>query len=437
MESVALAIMIPLFHGSDVVQAITIPLFTGAIGYLTNWSGVWMLFNPIRFAGFRVPGLVAIVSLLPRRIQQIPGVMQGGIGWQGIIPSRAAKMGSIAVDKGIAKLGSPADFYQRLEPDKIAEHILATARVEIRELVERILEREHPQLWRETPPRVREAVHARVQEQLPDVVRAVTGEIGAHIDQLLDVKLMVISRIEERPELANRIFLEVGRRELRFMVNFGFFFGLLLGIPLIFLTEAVHHWWVLPIGGVVIGYTTNWVGLWMIFEPLEPRRLGPFTLHGLFMRRQPEVGRVYAGIIAEDIVTLRNIGSELLHGPSSDRTRQLIETALEPAVDRAAGPALARTAVRAAVGRRSYDAIRESIATEAVDYTMTPLADPQFNRHQSEAVRRLVVGRMREMPASDFAELLRSAMREDEWLLLLHGAVLGFGAGLIHLLIFG
>ena len=433
----ALGITIPLFTGSDTVQAITIPLFTGAIGYLTNWSGVWMLFNPVRFAGFRVPGLAALVSLLPRRIQQIPGVMQGGVGWQGIIPSRAAKMGSIAVDKGIAKLGSPADFYRQLEPDKIAEHILATARGEIRELVERILEREHPQLWRETPPRVREAVHARVQEQLPDIVRTVTGEIGAHIDQLLDIKLMVISRIEERPELANRIFLEVGRRELRFMINFGFFFGLVLGIPLVFLTDAVPHWWVLPIGGVVIGYMTNWVGLWMIFEPLEPRKLGPFTLHGLFMRRQPEVSLVYSGIIAEDIVTLRNIGQELLHGPSSDRTRQMIETALEPAVDRAAGPAMARTAVRAAVGPREYDAIRESIAVEAVDYTMAPLADPQFNRHQSEAVRELVAGRMREMPASDFAELLRSAMREDEWLLLLHGAVLGFGAGLLHLLIFG
>jgi len=433
----ALGLTIPLFTGSDTVQAITIPLFTGAIGYLTNWSGVWMLFNPVRFAGFRVPGLAAVVSLLPRRIQQIPGVMQGGVGWQGIIPSRAAKMGSIAVDKGIAKLGSPADFYQQLEPDKIAEHILATARGEIRELVERILEREHPQLWRETPPRVREAVHARVQEQLPEIVRTVTAEIGAHIDQLLDIKLMVIARLEERPELANRIFLEVGRRELRFMINFGFFFGLVLGIPLVFLTEAVPHWWVLPIGGVVIGYVTNWVGLWMIFEPLEPRRLGPLNLHGLFMRRQPEVSRVYSAIIAEDIVTLRNIGQELLHGPSSDRTRQMIETALEPAVDRAAGPAMARTAVRAAVGPREYDAIRESIAVEAVDYTMTPLADPQFNRHQSAAVRELVARRMREMPASDFAELLRSAMREDEWLLLLHGAVLGFGAGLLHLLIFG
>jgi hypothetical protein len=41
------------------------------------------------------------------------------------------------------------------------------------------------------------------------------------------------------------------------------------------------------------------------------------------------------------------------------------------------------------------------------------------------------------MSSADFSELLRSAMREDEWLLLLHGAVLGFGAGLLHLAIFG
>src|SRR3954465_6045887 len=133
------------------ISDLTIPLFTGAIGYLTNWTGVWMLFYPIHFAGFRVPGLDRAAPLLPRRIQQIPGVMRGGIGWQGIIPSRAAKMGSIAVDKGIAKLGSPSDFYQQLEPDKIAEHILATARGDMREVVERIMEREHPRLWRDVP----------------------------------------------------------------------------------------------------------------------------------------------------------------------------------------------------------------------------------------------------------------------------------------------
>src|SRR3954454_5044347 len=197
----------------ELLKELTIPLFTGAIGYLTNWSGVWMLFYPVSFAGWRIPGLKRLAPLLPRRIQQIPGVMQGGVGWQGIIPSRAAKMGSISVDKGIAKLGSPSDFYRQLEPEAIAEHILESARGDMHDVVERIMRREHPRLWEDLPPRVRQTVHSRVQDQLPDIVRTVTAQIGDHVDSLLDIKLMVIRHIEQNPELANRIFLQVGQRE--------------------------------------------------------------------------------------------------------------------------------------------------------------------------------------------------------------------------------
>jgi uncharacterized membrane protein YheB (UPF0754 family) len=267
-------------------------------------------------------------------------------------------------------------------------------------------------------------------------VRAITDEIGSNIDQLLDVKLMVIKHIEEKPELVNRVFLDVGRKELRFIINFGFFFGFVMGIPVAFLTEIVFHvWWLLPLCGVVIGYVTNLLGIWMIFEPAEPRKLLRWKIQGLFLKRQPEAADVYAGIIADDIVTMRNMGNDLLHGPNSDRTRQMIETAMRPAVDRAVGRA--RAAVRVAVGTREYDAIRDSVAEEAVDYTMTPLVDEDFNREQSSRLRRLFAARMRELPPADFSEMLRTAMREDEWLLYLHGAVLGLGGGLLHLLIFG
>ncbi len=420
---------------SHTISLISIPLFSGAIGYLTNWSGIWMLFNPVRFVGIRVAGLAALARLLPRKLQQIPGVMQGGIGWQGIIPSRAAKMGSISVDKGIAKVGGPGDFYRQLEPEEIAEHILATSQRDIDELVERTMEREHPQLWHDLPPRLREAVHARVRAQLPSIVHSVTDQIGANIDQLLDVKLMVIRHLEAHPELVNRIFQEMGKRELRFIINFGFFFGLLCGVPVIVITEALPYWWVLPICGTIVGYVTNWLAIWMIFEPVEPRKLGPFTIQGLFLRRQPQGADIYADIIAHDVVTLSNIGKELMDGPRGDRTRQMIATAMRPAVDRASGAA--RSAVRVAMGTREYDSIRETVAVEAVDYTLTPLTDPEFNLRQSEAVRTLIARRMREMSSTDFSEMLRSAMREDEWLLVLHGAVLGFGAGLVHLAIFG
>ena len=229
-------------------------------------------------------------------------------------------------------------------------------------------------------------MHDRVQQQLPDIVHSVTERLGEHIDQLLDIKLMVIRHLEAHPELANRVFQDVGRKELRFIVNFGFFFGLVLGVPVALLTEVVFpgHWWLLPICGVIVGYVTNLVAIKMIFEPVEPRRLGPLRIHGLFLRRQPQAAEVYAQIVSDDIVTMRNIGEELLNGPSADRTRWIIEDSLRPALDRALGPL--QRAVRVAVGTREYDSIRESLATEGADYTMSPLTDPELDRQQRAKV---------------------------------------------------
>jgi uncharacterized membrane protein YheB (UPF0754 family) len=427
LGSVALAL------STSTIALITVPFFTGVIGYTTNWTGVLMLFYPVHFRGLRAPWLQRVARRLPYRVRQIPGLMLGGIGWQGIVPSRAAKMGSLAVDSGIAKLGTPKEFFDQLEPDKIAEQILASIHDDVPQIVERIMQREQPELWNDLPSRLKRVVIERVQNQLPEIVHSLTDEIGEHIDQLVDVKLMVIKRFD--PELANRVFLEMGRRELKFIQNFGFVFGFLLGIPVALLTHFVTLWWLLPILGVVIGYGTNWVALWMIYEPPEWERVGPVRWKGLFVRRQPEVADVYASIVADEILTLAEFGKELLQGPQSDRTRALIESAMRPAIDRATGPLL--PAVRVTVGHREYEEIRDAFATEPIDQLMGPLTDPDFSATQSATMRKLIAERMREMAPADFADMLRTATREDEWLLLLHGAVLGLAGGLIHLAMFG
>src|SRR2546421_1936633 len=161
---------------SEWVKLVTIPFFTGVIGWLINWTGLIMLFNPVRFHGLRVPGLSDLATLLPRRLQEVPGIMQGGIGWQGIVPARAAKMGSISVDKAISKLGTPREFFEQLEPEKMAEHIVAMFQPEIPAIVDRTMRREQAALWNDLPERMKQAVYSRVQAQLPDIVRQVTNQ---------------------------------------------------------------------------------------------------------------------------------------------------------------------------------------------------------------------------------------------------------------------
>jgi hypothetical protein len=413
----------------------TIPVFTGVVGWLINWTGLVMLFSPIRFHGVRIPGMRELATILPRKLQEVPGILQGGIGWQGIIPARAAKMGSIAVDKAIAKLGTPAEFYQQLEPENIAEHIVTVFRPEVPALVDDVMWRERPRLWRDVPDPVKQAVYARVQAQLPGTIRQVTDEIGLHIDQLLDPKIMVIDHFEKNPRLVVSIFRDFGQRELNLMVTFGFVFGFALGIPVALLDHWFGQWWLLPVLGVVVGWITNALGMWLIFEPPERRRILGIPVQGLFPRRQAEAAEVYAQIIADDVITLEHIGDFLLDGPRGDRTRQMLADALRPAIDKAAGPL--RGAVRVAVGSRQYDAIRESVTREAVGRTITPFQDKEFSRQQAEKIRTLVATRTKELPPKDFVDMMRAAIREDEWMLYAHGAIMGLAGGFLHLWIFG
>jgi uncharacterized membrane protein YheB (UPF0754 family) len=424
------------FEGGEMgIEELSIPLFTGLIGYITNWTGVWMLFYPVEYKGFRVPGLEAIAPYLPRRLKLVPmGLTKGHVGWQGIIPSRAAKMGSIAVDRGLARLGKLSDFYTELEPDKIAEHLLATALPEIRSTVDGIMQREHPHLWRTVRGPLREAAYQRVEAELPNVVRALTDEIGQNIDQLADIKLMVIRKMEERPELCNRVFQDVGAKEFRMIINFGFIFGFVFGIPLMLLTMVAPQWWLVPMCGIGIGWVTNWLAIEAIFEPVVPKRILGITFHGLFLRRQQEVAETYSAIIADEVITIANLGDDLLNGPKSDRTHRKIQHMLSAAVDRAVGPA--RPLARVAVGPAGYAAIGRSLAAETTQLSLAPIQDPVFNKRQSANIAGFIACAMRNLAPDEFCDLIRAAIKEDEWLLFLHGGVLGLFAGLVHVALF-
>ena len=408
-------------------RLLLIPLITGIIGYGTNWVAIRLLFRPLEFVGVRVPGMKELAPSFPRKLKQIPGVVEGRIGWQGIIPSRSARMGTIAAEKGISKIATEREFYREFDPERIAAHIVASSEPEVRELTEEVFREEYPELWRDTPEPVRELVHARVRERLPYIADEITDRIGEHIEELLDINLMITDHLDERPELLSRLFLEVGDRELRFVVNSGFLIGGFLGFFSIPLFLVVDSDLVLPLCGVAVGYATNWIALKVIFLPIEERRLGPLRLQGLFIKRQPEAAEKYAEIVADEIVTIGNVAETLLHGSQSDRTRKMIRDAVRPEVDRAVG--VAAPAIRVATGSDRYEAARESFAAETADRTIEPLRDPEFNEERSEAIRALITGRIRNLPPRDFVGLLRPAFVEDEWMLILLGAALGFVAG--------
>jgi len=410
-----------------------IPPITGIIGYVTNWVGIRLLFHPVDFVGAKVPGMQQVARLLPTKIQEIPGVRQGKLGWQGIVPSRAAKMGSLAADNGVKQIASQKEFYQQFNPEAIARHVVSSSQEDVHELIDDVIRREHPQLWSDAPEALRNVVHSRLDERMPQVVDNLFERIGDNIDEVMDMKMMMVQQLSNDPKLLNEMFLEIGDKELKFLVNSGFILGTFLGCFSIPLFVLIDQWWVLPVAGALVGYFTNFIAIKAIFNPKKPIKIGPFVIQGLFIKRQNEAAETYSELVAEKIITVRNIANNMMTGSKSDRTRKMIRDALRPEVDEAVG--LAGPLVRVTTGDREYEAIRESFADETMDYAFEPLEDEEFNRERSEPVRQMIEDRMKELPPEEYCIMLRSAFKQDEWLLIFIGAVLGFVAGWIQLLV--
>ncbi len=391
----------------------SIPIVAGIVGWATNWVAVKMTFRPLRFVG--IPPL---------------------LGWQGIIPSKARKMAEIFVDRTMVRLGTLREFFEELQPHRIADQIVYVLGPRMRETTDALLHEHHARLWRTLPQALKEPIYRRVDDALPRLVHEMMDEVGERVEELLDLKQMITERLVGSPQLLNRLFLESGDREFRFIVRSGFTFGFLFGLVQLAVWIWLPQWWVLPLFGLIVGWATNWIALNIIFRPLNPVRLGPWTLHGLFLKRQPEVAGAWCRLVTREIMTVRAVADNFLHGTHGARTRELIQRRIRPIVDEAMADV--RPLAEAAVGAEGIARLRVGAGHRALLVSAAPFNDPAFVEERAEAVEAMLRRRMIGLPSVDFQELLRPCFQEDEWKLILLGAALGLAAGTAQLfLVFG
>ncbi len=392
---------------------LSIPFVAGLIGWVTNWVAIKLTFKPLEFVGVR-PFL----------------------GWQGIIPSKAAKMASIFVDKTMFRLGTLEELFHSMEPDLIADHISRIMDRRLEGYTDEILFYEHPGVWRLLPQAVKEGVYERVRAEMPKLINGLMAEAADEIDDLIDFKHMLVTRLENDKDLLNRLFLDAGSEEFKFIVRSGLYFGFLFGLIQLTVWIFYKSWWVLPAFGIFVGYATNWLAINMIFRPLNAKRVGPWTIQGLFLRRQREVAAVWCRLVTTEIITLQHIMYAMLYGARAERAKALIKKHIQPVADR-----VMQTYAPAAqiiVREETLGEIRESVGEKAVAVSTDPFDHWPFNRDRAARAEELLRERMEDLPPREFQDLLRPCFQEDEMKLILTGAVLGFLAGFGQLIfVFG
>ncbi len=405
--------MYELFTNIEFWKYLSIPVVAALVGWSTNWVAIKMLFYPLEPFG-KPPYL----------------------GWQGIIPSKAAKMGAITVDTTLSKLGSLMEVFQAMSPQKITEHLIERITPQVKSYINWVMLEEDPAVWKMLPDFVQNSIIGNVRARLPEAIERIIKDVAASIEEMVDLKAVVVKQLVRDKRIVNRIFLECGDREFRFIIRSGLYFGFLFGILQMGVWYFFQNWWILPLFGVLVGYATNWIALRIIFQPLHPRKIGPWTLQGLFLKRQREVADIWCEIVTREIITVRNIIDEMLTGERSARTYEIVGAHIRTLVDEAMG--ISEPLVRFAIGSRGYEVIKEAASQKAVLASFNAFDDPAFNEERAAVVKEMIRERMVQLSPEEFQNLLRPAFQEEEMKLIILGAVLGFLAGMAQLyLVFG
>lgn len=391
----------------------SIPFVAGLVGWGTNWVAIRLTFLPLEFVGWRPY-----------------------FGWQGIIPSKAAKMARIFVEKTMFRLGTLQELFQSMEPEAISSHVSELLDGRLEGYTDEVMFYGSPGVWKLTPQAIKQKVYARVRERMPQLVDGLVREITEKIEDLVDFKEMLVDTLEADRSLLNRLFLESGAAEFRFIVRSGLYFGFLFGLVQLTVWSLWKSWWVLPFFGLLVGAVTNWVAISIVFRPLRPTPLGPWTLQGLFLKRQREVSAVWSRLVTSEIVTLQRIAYTMVYGSRSERTHAMIRRHIQPIVDEITESMAPLAGL--AVGRESLDGIRHNVGEKAVEVSTDPFDHWPFNRDRGRLAEKMLGERMADLPSREFQDLLRPCFQEDEIKLIALGGVLGLLAGIGQLfLVFG
>ncbi|WP_338764354.1 hypothetical protein WAF17_21535 [Bernardetia sp. ABR2-2B] len=394
---------------------LSIPISSGIIGWATNWMALLMTFYPLEYVGIKP------------------------FGWQGIIPSKAQKMATKSVEMLTSKLLRIEERFEQLDPIIVARQMQPELETLSVKIINEAMEAQAGIIWKNTPIPIKKQIYERAKQEIPNAVVDIMLEVNGEIDKLLDLKRIAIETLMADKQLVNEIFLRCGEKEFKFIEVSGFWFGGIFGLAQMVLSYnfSSGSWFILPGCGLIVGYLTNVLALKLIFEPLEPINiLGIYKFQGLFLKRQKEVAREYAKVITEKILPTEVMTEYLVRGPASDKLAVIINKEVSNLVDDVVEDiAGASRPIFTLVAGKRMDIAKNIIMFHFM--RELPIVVKQTEEYAGEAlnIENTLAERMGNLSFKEFEGFLRPVFQEDEWILILVGAILGMFAGILQFVV--
>jgi hypothetical protein len=288
-----------------------IPVVAACVGWLTNWLAVKMIFYPIAFFGIPVAQMVEGEMYGYNILNPL-----GWVGWQGIVPAKAAQMANTMVTMVTTQLIDVKEVFTRLDPRRVADLLGAEVPAMARGVARDLAPGWAVDFGEKALPGAPGPLLANLEGATHRYLAGFTVMLQEQVHRVIDLKELVVTEMCKDKRTIVELFQRCGREELKFLTNSGLFFGFLLGLIQMVVWLFYDNPWTLTIGGTIVGLLTNWLALKCIFEPVDPVYLfgGRFKLQGLFLQRQAEVSGEFSDHLASKVLTSEKIWDNMLHG---------------------------------------------------------------------------------------------------------------------------
>lgn len=180
------------------------------------------------------------------------------------------------------------------------------------------------------------------------------------------------------------------------------------------------------IGGI-IGYVTNKVAIKMLFRPINPIKIGPFILQGVFPKRKDKMAESLADTIEKELLNKDQIINQMLEGFDLDEMKQDIKGVLVKKIAEAIPPM-----AKMFLGNNIEDIIASFIEKEGDKLFEDILEKIKGKAMDGLDIRGLVKKRIDELDFVAFEKILFGLMNKELRHIEIIGLFLGMMIGAIQ-----
>ncbi|MUL47781.1 DUF445 domain-containing protein [Mycobacterium sp. CBMA293] len=388
----------------------SMPLVAAFVGWSTKIVAMEMIYRPLEFKGI------------------------GPIGWQGIIPRRAGKVGATTIELLTSNLLKPEELLSRIDAKEAVEALREPLAASINDIARDVAEEIRPGLWDSLPEAGRQAILNRIHSQAPRITEKMLNEMQADLSRFVDLQFLSVTTLVRNKEKLNKLMRGLSDDAMAFVRRSGIYFGLVIGTAQMFVWAIFKLPWIMPAFGFGIGLISDYIALNMLFRPVKPTKyLGFIKFQGLLHAQREKITADYARILAEDLFAPDILFDGILKGPGADKLFAMIAREVELAIDTEIG-GLTGTVVKFAVGTSKYNALKDRIVDLVVERLPSTLLDAQDYAMSKIDLENTIIEKMNQLSNEEYESILRPVFKDDEPLMIAIGAILGGCVGELQVL---